>query len=510
MKHGFTPLVLILSAACFTLTAQTPVHRSCGTHGEMAAPMMDRLLQNIESLRNQPIRYRDIIYVPIKFHLVAKTDGTGRVPESRVLDQLCALNEDYLPMNVQFYLKNGTFNYINNTTVYSTHNSTVNTIMSFARDNSALNIFIVDEAEPSGGGLGETLGYYSPNKDWVVVRRDEVSATSSTLPHELGHFFSLAHPFNGWDHEPYDPSVHGIPAPAISPGGIPTEKADGSNCATAGDFVCDTPADYNLGYGWPNCNYTGGALDPMSMLVDPEERLFMGYFLNCPRDEYFFSPMQQELILEDLDSPQRNYVTPGYVPYQVELGGMPELIAPINDEVTAGYNAVNLQWTGVGGATRYLLEIDQSPNFSSTTARYVVNGTNKILTNLVANKTYYWHVRPYGEYHTCSTFTPNGKFKTGTVTAAGETKLVENWSVDPNPASSGQDLSISISTNERLEGTISVLNAVGQMVYRTETLDLAQGDHDLLVPANFLSRGVYIVALETNDIVLTKRVVIGD
>lgn len=510
MKHGLTLFVLILTAACFTLTAQTYSHSSCGTHGEMAAPMIERLLQNIESLGNQPIRSRDIEYVPIKFHLVAKTDGTGRVPEARVLDQLCALNDDYLPMNVQFYLKNGTFNYINNTAVYSTHTATINTIMTFARDNSAINIFIVDEAEPSGGGLGETLGYYSPNKDWIVVRRDNISATSSTLPHELGHFFSLAHPFNGWDSEPYDPAVHGVPAPAISPGGVPTEKADGSNCAVAGDYVCDTPADYNLGYGWPNCNYTGGAMDPMGMLVDPEERLFMGYFLNCPRDEYFFSPMQQELVIEDLNSPQRNYITPGYVPYQVELGGMPELVYPINAEVTAGYNAVNLQWNGVSGATRYLLEIDQLPNFSSTTARYVVNGTNKILTNLVANKTYYWHVRPYGEYHTCSTFTPNGSFKTGTLTAAGETKLIENWSVDPNPVSAGQDLSISINCNERVEGTITVLNAVGQVVNRIGNIELTQGNHNFNIPSSNLTRGVYMVALETTDVILTKRVVVGN
>lgn len=512
MKYRLTPLVLILSAACFTLTAQTSAHHTCGTHGEMAAPMIERLLQNIESLRNQPIRSRDIEYVPIKFHLVAKTDGAGRVPEGRVLDQLCALNRDYLPMNVQFYLKNGTFNYINNTAVYSTHQGTVNTIMTFAKDNAALNIFIVDEAEPASGGLGQTLGYYSPNKDWIVVRRDNVSATSSTLPHEVGHFFSLAHPFNGWDHEPYDPAIHGVPAPATSPGGIPTEKADGSNCATAGDFVCDTPADYNLGYGWDNCNYTGGAMDPMAVLVNPDERLFMGYFLDCPRDEYYFSPMQQELVLEDLNSAQRNYVTPGYVPYQVEITETPELLAPINAAVTAGYNIVNLEWSGVSGATRYLLEIDAFPNFSATTARYVVFGTNKIITNLAANKTYYWRVRPFAEYHTCASFTSNGQFKTGTstVTSSGETKLVENWSVDPNPVSAGQDISVSINCNERFDGVITVLNAVSQVVYRTENLELTQGEHDFRVPSSFLARGVYMVALETSDVVLTKRVVVGN
>lgn len=512
MKHGFILFFLILSASCFTLTAQTPTQGTCGTHGEMAAPMIERLLRNIESLRNQPIRPRNIEYVPVKFHLVAKTDGTGRVAESKVLDQLCALNEDYLPMNIQFYLKNGTFNYINNTTVYSNHSGTINTIMTFARDNNAINVFIVDDATPAGGGVGGgvTLGYYTEGKDWLVMRRDNVSATNSTLPHEMGHFFSLDHPFNGWDHEEYDPAVHGVPAPAMSPGGIPTEKADGSNCATAGDFICDTPADYNLGFGWLNCNYTGGALDPMGMPVNPDENLFMGYFLHCPRDDYYFSPMQQQIILADLNSSNRNYITPGYVPYQVELGGVPELLSPINAVVTPGYNAVNLEWTSVGGATRYILEISQISNFSTLTSRYVVNGTSKILTNLIADKNYYWKVMPYGEYRTCSSFTPVASFRTGTLTSTGETKLVENWSVEPNPVAAGQEISVSISSNERFEGKITVLNAVGQVVHRIENLELTQGEHDFRIPSSFLARGVYIVALETADVVLTKRVVVGN
>ena len=121
-------------------------------------------------------------------------------------------------------------------------------------------------------------------------------------------------------------------------------------------------------------------------------------------------------------------------------------------------------------------------------------------------------MRPFAEYHTCASFTSNGQFKTGTstVTSSGETKLVENWSVDPNPVSAGQDISVSINCNERFDGVITVLNAVGQVVYRTENLELTQGEHDFRVPSSFLARGVYMVALETSDVVLTKRVVVGN
>ena len=40
----------------------------------------------------------------------------------------------------------------------------------------------------------------------------------------------------------------------------------------SGDFLCDTPADYNLGFGWNNCNYTGGAMDPNGILLNPDEK----------------------------------------------------------------------------------------------------------------------------------------------------------------------------------------------------------------------------------------------
>lgn len=511
MKHGLLLFALIIWTAGSTLTAQTAPH-ICGTHGDMAAPMIERLHRNLETLQNQPITPRDIQYVPIKFHLVAKSDGTGRVAESRMLDQLCALNEDYLPLNVQFYLKNGTFNNnINNTTVYNNHVGTINGIMSLSRDNSAMNVFVLDNVD-TDGGLGMTLGYYSPGKDWIVVRRDQMGSTTRTLSHEVGHFLSLLHTFNGWDGEAYDEDVHGVPAPATSPGGVPTEKVDGSNCTTAGDYICDTPPDYNFGFGWNNCNYTGGALDPMGDLVDPEERLFMSYFLQCLRTESFFSPTQQALMLADLASAQRNYITPSYVPYQVEITEAPELLAPINGEVTSGYNWVNFQWNGVGGATKYLLEIDATPQLTSSgVTRLVVSGTNKIVTNLQANKTYYWRVRPYNEFRTCAGFTAISSFKTGTVTVdAEEIKFVENWSVQPNPVSVGQQIGISVNSSKTFESSVSVLNAVGQVIYRKENVQMTAGENQFQIPALSLARGMYFIALETSDAVLTKRIVVGD
>jgi len=65
------------------------------------------------------------------------------------------------------------------------------------------------------GGIANTTG-----GGLVIVK----SHGSSVVAHEMGHYFGLYHTWEG--------SLTSSP-----------ELVDGSNCATTGDFVCDTPAD---------------------------------------------------------------------------------------------------------------------------------------------------------------------------------------------------------------------------------------------------------------------------
>ena len=61
-----------------------------------------------------------------------------------------------------------------------------------------------------------------------MIKNDCTAAggNDTTLSHELGHYFDLYH-----THET----------------SFGTECPSGSNCQSAGDMVCDTPADPNLG-----------------------------------------------------------------------------------------------------------------------------------------------------------------------------------------------------------------------------------------------------------------------
>ncbi len=110
----------------------------------------------------------------------------------------------------------------------------------------------------SGGGLTST----SKNRG-IVIKKGCNDAI--TVGHEFGHFLSLPHTFEG----------HG------------TELVDGSNCDTAGDQVCDTPADpYEEGaadnyYNSETCTFKFNGKDANGQFYDPDLGNIMSYYGSC-------------------------------------------------------------------------------------------------------------------------------------------------------------------------------------------------------------------------------------
>lgn len=82
------------------------------------------------------------------------------------------------------------------------------------------------------------------------------------------------------------------------------ELVDGSNCAIAGDRICDTAADPNGAVG-PNCNYTGQSTDANGDYYMPQVCNIMSFYnVTCP---YFFTNGQYNRMLNILKS-GRNYL----------------------------------------------------------------------------------------------------------------------------------------------------------------------------------------------------------
>jgi len=245
----------------------------------------------------------------------------------------------------------------------------------------------------------------------------------------MGHFFSLAHPFFGWEppsnpaaYPGYDPNnpgttsyagwneqYFGNPVGNFAPsydfsGQIRNELVDQSNCNTAADGICDTPPDYLFAYSplQTGCNeWDGGAMDPSGTEIDPMENNMMSYFSGC--SNFTFTTGQKDAIVADIASNARAYIRPNYTPELTEITEAPVLVEPAEGITAEGYNSVKFDWDPVGGAQRYFLEIDRFNNFSFDPLRYVVEGTSLTVEDLDPNRTYYWRVRPFAEYVTCGT-----------------------------------------------------------------------------------------------------------
>lgn len=107
------------------------------------------------------------------------------------------------------------------------------------------NIYVVNKITGGLFGIGGSGGfaYYpgaSPNYDGTVITTNCIVAGNAVFPHEIGHAFNLAHPFDG------------------SSGNV---CPNNNSCATQGDRVCDTdpitqPGNFECRTGTNSCTGT--------------------------------------------------------------------------------------------------------------------------------------------------------------------------------------------------------------------------------------------------------------
>ncbi|MDX2287004.1 MAG: hypothetical protein NW241_22760 [Bacteroidia bacterium] len=344
----------------------------------------------------------DTLYqIPAVFHLAARSDGGSQTPSARVLQALCELNAQFRPAGIRFFLAPQGIRQVRSTGIFSQHHlSASQQAMRSLKADSALNIFVVQNAGPAGES-GVT-GYFDPGDDWLVLRRDMLRSGNKTLAHECGHFFGLLHPHFGWDAQA---RTQAGPAPALASDGVTaTERMDGSNCQTAGDQLCDTPPDYNNGLGWQqSCQYAGPVQDPAGQPLDPDETLIMSYFNDSCRA--VFSPQQQALMRAGLSLPDRAHLR-GQTPGDTLPAGQPVLLLPA-DTVRYMGDSIRFSWHPAAGAAGYIVEADRSASFSLDPQEWLLADTSAWLAAAwLPNQTYYWRVWAYHPGHTCTPASP--------------------------------------------------------------------------------------------------------
>ncbi len=219
-------------------------------------------------------------HLPVTYHVIRRSDGSGGIPESRIGGAQSHANFAFRELGFVFCRPVAT-RFIDDTAWYTRlDTSEMDDVVARSFVPGTINVYIAPNPTQAGAALCGAAPLASWADDWVLMRDSCFGTVSnpSTFPHELGHFFNLLHTHDGGD-----------------------ECVDGSNCDWSGDLICDTPPDPRLGGHNinPGCEYVGTEVPPCGGdFYDPDPSNYMSY---APaRCRSLFTPGQNERMLSAL------------------------------------------------------------------------------------------------------------------------------------------------------------------------------------------------------------------
>ena len=158
----------------------------------------------------------------LRVHVVDELDGTPQpFDTASFAEMLRRTNEWFAPVCLGFevceYLREQNFRYA------SFEREDGPEAAGLFGDPNRIDVYIPVRDSNMQAGLATFAGVEREPRAFVMVVGELIDSTSKTLAHELGHYFGLRHTFE------------------VEAAGV--ELVNGENCATAGDLICDTPAD---------------------------------------------------------------------------------------------------------------------------------------------------------------------------------------------------------------------------------------------------------------------------
>jgi len=204
-------------------------------------------------------------YIKIYIHVIRTSMGTGGQSTQDVKDAVAILQQDFNPHDI-FFIWDCQIDYIDDDSWFVGPASDDTGIYSVNNHYDGIDIYLFPETANSPGGRANGVGESS--EFWVsgTWSGNIPVAQSSIISHEMGHVINLWHTHHGCESGNW-------------------ELIDGSNCAIAGDFVCDTPADPHISFNVDeNCEWDGtanwycarNAPEPLSSYM-PDEEIIMAY-----------------------------------------------------------------------------------------------------------------------------------------------------------------------------------------------------------------------------------------
>ncbi|MEQ8910394.1 MAG: M43 family zinc metalloprotease [Vicingaceae bacterium] len=323
-------IISLLVISFLTLTISKAQSEWCATdeelekyhqaHPDLKAEYQEEMIRFARTYEQTPDGNKNntTYVIPVVVHVI-HYNGIGNISKTQILDGLDIINEDFQKLNsdtsairsiyqnlvadvdIEFRLAqldpNGNCTEgITRTNSYFTFNKRNEPKQLIGWDPfSYLNVWIVNSIQSSGPG--NTLGFAqfpppssgSASTYGLVVRSDQwgsIEAASGTdgrtVTHEIGHCLNLYHPFQG---------------------------GCGSFCHASGDFVCDTPPQFDdnnnsCSFSINSCsNDASGGIgsnpNPFSSNVPDQLENYMGYGLSCLG---MFTPIQKNRIYSAINS----------------------------------------------------------------------------------------------------------------------------------------------------------------------------------------------------------------
>ncbi len=201
------------------------------------------------------------VAIPIKAHIVRPSNGVGGLSPSDLYNAISTMNTKYTTLKMSFYLC-GEIHYIDSDAFNNMNVDKENDLLVLNNVNDALNIYFVGNLTSGSSTLNGISAFPSANPmENRMIMYNAATTNGVTLSHEMGHYWNLYH-----THETFQG----------------TELVNGSNCSTAGDLVCDTPADpCCYFYNTSTCVYTGTGTDANGQTYNPLISNLMSYYGLC-------------------------------------------------------------------------------------------------------------------------------------------------------------------------------------------------------------------------------------
>ncbi len=422
--------------------------------------------------------------VRLALHRVIAADSTGGITWQEINDWMNVLVSDFIPFNICFTVVSK--DEIADAYFYpmSTLGVGADTLRYHRNVPNAVDVFFIELVGAGGGSAsGGLLSINRPPTVMVsknaggIEQRPQLN--TGVLSHEMGHVLGLYHT--------HETSAHGTE-------NIPRTGPD-SNCLTAGDLLCGTPADPNLNLSYDmvgdatNCNYVGGNG------YSPDTRNIMSYTLEACMNTFTADQGARMLSVLRTTSFLDSVVIPWSDTVKASLPKSPS-------QLNYYYSTQNELIAANGESDSFTISASCSATLEAV-AKVVLKPGFKAKYGSVVN------VR-LGEFPCDSPFVFNSA-KTdmdipSSISDVNRAVYENQISVTPNPTTYNCNLSFSFVEDRYLK--ISLLNLLGGEVTLAESFVANAGNSAFKFTTSNYAAGVYFLRINDGVNTVTKKLVI--